>query len=219
MMDLHALSMEMIDELYKELEQSQFMDGGIRLELVYQCCDLSIEHGIAVKTLLEQNLVTSAMALFRIQFESVVRAYWLLMVASNQDVLKLQLSSIDDLFKNHKIPMVSAMIDALSQVKEITNIVENFKQFKFYSMNHLNNIVHSGAHSMIRRKAGLTVKQHEILVKQTNNFTTMAAQILLRHAAKEKYIHYLHDKYRVCFHMQEDVSSEEKMRIDAMYKK
>ncbi|MDM1247334.1 hypothetical protein HX005_08020 [Acinetobacter sp. R933-2] len=217
-MDLFDLSMEMINELYGELEQSYFMEGGIRLELVYQCCDLSIEHGIAVKTLLMENLVTSAMALFRIQFESVVRAYWLLMVASNQDVLKLKISSIDDLFKNHKIPMVSAMIEALSQVKEISHIIEQFRQFKFYSMNHLNNIVHSGAHSIIRRKAGLTEQQTEILIRQTNNFTTMAAQILLRHAAKEKYIHHLHEKYRPCFHMEEDVSIEEKMRIDARYK-
>ena len=109
-MSLFDQSMEMVDELYLELNKSSFLDGGIRLDLVYQFCDLAIEHGVAVKTLLENNLVTSALALFRVQFESVVRAYWLLMVASNNDVLKLQISSIEDLFKNYKIPMVSVMI-------------------------------------------------------------------------------------------------------------
>lgn len=218
-MNLFDKSMEMIDALYLELEQSYFIDGGIRLDLVYQCCDLSIEHGVAVKILLKDQLVTSALAIFRIQFESVVRAYWLLMVASNNDVLKLQVSSIEDLLKNHKIRMVSAMIDELSCVQEISHIVEQFRQFKFYSMNHLNNIVHSGSHSIIRRQVGLDDKQRTVVIKQSNNFTTMVAQILLRHASKEKYIHQLHSKYRECFHMEEDVSVEEKDKIDAMYKK
>lgn len=217
MKDLHDLSIEMIDELYDVLDQSYFMDGGLRLDLVYQCCDLSIEHGIAVKSLLKDQLITSALALFRIQFESVVRAYWLLMVASNNKVLKLQVSSVEDLFKNQKIPMVSDMIEELAGVKEIVHIIEQFKQFKFYSMNHLNNIVHSGSHSLIRRKAGLDEKQRNIVMRQSNNFTTMAAQILLRHAGKEQYIHQLHEKYRECFHMDTDISVEEKARIDAMY--
>ena len=142
-MSLFDQSMEMVEELYLELNKSSFLDGGIRLDLVYQFCDLAIEHGVAVKILLENNLVTSALALFRVQFESVVRAYWLLMVASNNDVLKLQISSIENLFKNYKIPMVSVMIDQLKDVRETFHIVEQFRQFKFYSMSHLNNIVHS----------------------------------------------------------------------------
>lgn len=218
-MDLFELSMQMINEFYGELEKSCLIDGGIRLELVYQCCDLAIEHGIAVKTLLEADLVTSALALFRVQFESVVRAYWLLMVASNDDVLKLQVTSISELFKNNKMPMVSLMIESLSKVKEIAHIVEHFKQFKFYSMNHLNSIVHSGSHSIIRKQVGLNIKQNNDLMKQSNNLAMMAAQILLRHAAKEKYIHYLNKKYRNCFLMEDDISFEDKVRIDEIYKK
>ena len=57
-----------------------------------------------------------------------------------------------------------------------------------------------------------------MIVKQVNGFILMAAQILLRHAGKEKWIHGLHGKYRDCFLMQEDISVEEKQRIDAMYK-
>ena len=174
-MNLFEQSMIMINELYEELEVSYFMDGGVRLDLVYQCCYLAIEHGIAVKTLLEADLVTSGLALFRVQFESIVRAYWLLMVASNNDVLKLQMTSISDLFKNNKIPMVSAMIEALSQVKEIAHIVEHFRQFKFYSMNHLNSIIHSGSHSIIRQQVGFNNKQSNDVIKQSNNLTMMAA--------------------------------------------
>lgn len=216
-MDVFEQSSLMIDELNRELDQSIFMDGGLRLNLVYKCCDLSIEHGIAVKALLKTELFTSALALFRIQFESVVRAYWLLMLASNQEVLNIQISTIDDLFKNKKLPMVSEMIEKLAHVKEIEHIAEQFKAFKFYSLNHLNSIVHTGGHSFIRNSVGLDQSQYFTVVKQTNNFTTMAAQILLRHAGKEKFIHQLHAKYRSCFQMEDDISAIEKARIDALY--
>jgi len=78
----------MIEELNKQLDSSELVDGGLRLDLVYQCCEISIEHGIAVKTLLETELYTSALALFRVQFESTVRAYWLLLSATNNQILK-----------------------------------------------------------------------------------------------------------------------------------
>ena len=50
-MNLFERSLEMIDELNRELQLSYFLDGGLRLDLVYECCDLSIEHGVAVKNL------------------------------------------------------------------------------------------------------------------------------------------------------------------------
>ena len=85
-MDLFERSILMFDELQNELNDSEFIDGGIRLELVYECCQIAIEHGIAVKTLLKTSLITSALALFRVQFEAVVRAYWLLMAATNNEM-------------------------------------------------------------------------------------------------------------------------------------
>jgi len=74
-----------------------------------------------------------------------------------------------------------------------------------------------GKHSIIRNSVSLTQKQSLDFIKQSNGFVSMAAQILLRHAGKEKWIHSLHIKYRDCFLMREDISVEDKQRIDAMY--
>ncbi|UUS58886.1 MULTISPECIES: hypothetical protein [unclassified Acinetobacter] len=43
----------------------------------------------------------------------------------------------------------------------------------------------------------------------------MAAQILLKHAAKEKYIHHIHEKFRDCFQMQDDITAEKKPKLIA----
>ncbi|WP_425916638.1 DUF6988 family protein [Acinetobacter sp. TSRC1-2] len=207
----------MLDELNAELNNSIFLDSGLRLDLAYECCDLSIVHGVAILQLLKTNQDRSALALFRIQFESVVRAYWLLMVASNLEIQKFEIQSADELLQNVKLPTAAEMIVKLENVIEINHIVEMFKEFKFYSLKHLHSIVHSGRNSLIQKRIGLADSQRLVIVKQVNGFILIAAQILLRHAGKEKWIHSLHVKYRDCFLMQEDISVEDKQRIDAMY--
>ena len=113
--------------------------------------------------------------------------------------------------------MVAEMIEQLKNIEEIKAITLQFEKFKFYSLKHLNSIVHTGKHSLIRNSVGLTQKQSLDVIKQSNGFVAMAAQLLLRHAGKEKWIHILYAKYRDCFLMQEDISAEDKQRIDAMY--
>ena len=41
----------------------------------------------------------------------------------------------------------------------------------------------------------------------------------LRHAAKEKNIYYVNEKYRDCFQMQSDITVEQKAEIDCKYNK
>src|SRR5690606_21517618 len=85
-----------------------------------------------------------------------------------------------------KIPTVVEMITKLENVVEIAHIVEMFKEFKFYSLKHLHSSVHTGRNSLIQKRAGLADEQRLVIIKQVNGFITMAAQILLRHAGKEK---------------------------------
>lgn len=219
MSNIFRESEKMLEELGSVLSNSIFLEGGPRLDIVYQCCELSIEHGVAILSLLEIKRDISALALFRIQFEAVVRAYWLLMVASNQEIQKFELNNADDLLKNIKIPTAVEMITKLENVLEIAHIVEMFKEFKFYSLKHLHSIVHTGRNSLIQKRAGLADEQRLVIIKQVNGFITMAAQILLRHAGKEKYLHYIHAQYRNCFQMQSDITVEQKAEIDKRYKK
>lgn len=220
-MDLFERSILMFDELQNELNDSEFIDGGIRLELVYECCQIAIEHGIAVKTLLETNLITSALALFRVQFEAVVRAYWLLMAATNNEILKFEIKSLSDLLKNSKAPMVSEMIQHLKCIPDINHIAAHFEEFKFYHLKHLNSLVHTGQHSIVRSKLGLDDELYSNIMKQSNGLGMLAAQILLKHTYPDKqhYIGHLRTQYRDCFLFVEDISPEEKARFHAMYTK
>ena len=62
MADIFCDSADMLSELNKELHNSIFMDGIVRLDLVYECCELSIEHGRAILQLLQTHDDVSALA-------------------------------------------------------------------------------------------------------------------------------------------------------------
>ena len=123
MADIFCDSADMLSELNEELSHSIFMDGILRLDLVYECCELSIEHGRAILQLLQTHHDVSALALFRVQFEAAVRAYWLLMVASNDEIQHFDIKNEDELLEKVKIPTASGMINGLGNVAEIKQIV------------------------------------------------------------------------------------------------
>ncbi|TCB54723.1 DUF6988 family protein [Acinetobacter terrestris] len=179
-MDLFEQSFLMMDELNRELENSKLMDGVIRLDLVYQCCYISMEHSVAVKSLLKAKLYTSALALFRIQFESLVRAYWILFAATDEQVIELgRLDSIEQFtLKEHKsIGRFTAtpMIEALKEIQEIKHIVSQLEEFKLFSLDYLNSIVHSGKQTFLRHTFGLSDEHKKMIIKQSNNLTMMVA--------------------------------------------
>jgi hypothetical protein len=60
--DIFCDSADMLSELNKEWHNSIFMDGIVRLDLVYECCELSIEHGRAILQLLQTHYDVSALA-------------------------------------------------------------------------------------------------------------------------------------------------------------
>ena len=113
---LFEASLQMIGELKQEIIESDLMDCGPRLELVEQCIYISFEHGIGVNSLLSMGLPSQAMVLFRSQFEAVVRSYWLLFIASNYQVAKLNFSyTFEEQFESDTCPMVSEMLEKLSK--------------------------------------------------------------------------------------------------------
>jgi len=48
-----------------------------------------------------------------------VQGYWVSLRASNDQILKMQTLSVNELFKNKKMPMVSEMIEQLKNIEEI----------------------------------------------------------------------------------------------------
>lgn len=218
---LFELSTHMITELKNQIVESNLIDGGPRLELVEQCIYISFHHALGVNGLLAIGLPTQAMVLFRSQFEAVVRAYWLLFIASNNQITKLNFSyTFEEQFQSDTCPMISEMLDKLSNANlPAKPVIDHLCDFKKYHLKHLNSLVHTGKQSFTRDVVGYKDEMVLALMRQSNNLITVAAQIMLKHTVpdKQKFIHYLIGKYRQCFYLDEDVDPNIKTRVESYF--
>ncbi|MFW1996756.1 DUF6988 family protein [Acinetobacter guillouiae] len=211
---LFESSLEMIGELKTEIICSDVVDCGPRLELVEECIYISFDHGIGVNNLLANDLPIQAMILFRAQFESVVRAYWLMFIASNDDVLKLKFNwTNDEQEQKEKYPMASQMLTQLNNIDdEVKSIIVQLMEFKAFNINALNSFVHTGKHSFTRSAIGFEHKFLLQIMRMANNLVSTAAQLMLKHTKpdKQKFLKMITKKYRECFFLIEDLNATTK---------
>ncbi|MCG9511607.1 hypothetical protein MCL32_08275 [Acinetobacter pittii] len=214
-------SLKMILELKYEIIKSEVVNCGPRLDLVEQCIYISFEHGIGVNTLLTLDMPIQAMILFRSQFESAVRAYWLMFCASNHQISKLSFGyTFEEQFDKDTFPTLSEMLDMLQKLDlPAKPVINMFAEFKKYHLNQLNSFVHTGKHSFTRDEIGFDENLVMKLMRQSNNLITASSQIMLTHAVpdKQRFIHLLIEKYRDCFFMQEDLDPKVKARVDSHF--
>lgn len=220
--DLFELSLRMVLELKQEIIESDVMDCGPRLDLAEQCIYISFEHGIAVNTLLTTELATPAMILLRAQFEAVVRAYWILFIASNEQIAQLTFSyTFEEQFEKDEFISVTKMLSALESANlPAKPTIDHLAAFKKYHLKQLNSFVHTGKQSFTRNVMGYAEDMLLIIMKQSNNLITAAAQLMLKHTVPDKqmFIHHLIEKYRECFYLDEDVDESLKRRVEGYFK-
>ncbi|MFH3942282.1 hypothetical protein WDA44_17745 [Acinetobacter nosocomialis] len=214
-------SLNMILELKGEIINSEVTDCGPRLVLVEQSVYISFEHGIGVNTLLTLDMPIQAMVLFRSQFESAVRAYWILFCATNHEISKLSFGyTFDEQFDKDEYPSLSKMLKMLQKADlPAKPVINMFVEFKKYHLNQLHSFVHTGKHSFTRDKIGFDENLVMTLMRQSNNLITASSQIMLAHTVpdKQKFLHFLIEKYRDCFFMQEDLDPKVKAKVDSYF--
>ncbi|MFK8865293.1 DUF6988 family protein [Acinetobacter nosocomialis] len=214
-------SLNMILELKGEIINSEVTDCGPRLVLVEQSVYISFEHGIGVNTLLTLDMPIQAMVLFRSQFESAVRAYWILFCATNHEISKLSFGyTFDEQFDKDEYPSLSKMLKMLQKADlPAKPVINKFVEFKKYHLNQLHSFVHTGKHSFTRDKIGFDENLVMTLMRQSNNLITASSQIMLAHTVpdKQKFLHFLIEKYRDCFFMQEDLDPKVKAKVDSYF--
>jgi hypothetical protein len=141
-------------------------------------CEISIEHSISIKDLIYVSRVTSAISLLRLQFESLVRAYWIYNVASDTSINKLSADLEPTTVKSaDKLPMLSEMMTELNgKIGETTYGM--LQEFKHYSWKATSSYVHCGLHAVNRNAKGFPIELIINIIKQSNGLMTMSAMLV-----------------------------------------
>ncbi|YAF63642.1 hypothetical protein NE363_09505 [Acinetobacter sp. G18] len=142
-------------------------------------------------------------------------------MASDHQISKSSFSYIfEEQFIKDKFPSLSEMLEMLHSAdlpaKPVINMLVEFKK---YHLNQLNSFVHTGKHSFTRDKIGFDENLVMTLMRQSNNLITASSQIILAHTVpdKQKFLHFLIEKYRDCFFMQEDLDPKVKAKVDSYF--
>lgn len=86
---LLSRSHDFSETLVAELQQCTGFAGGDRAEAAFAAAELVFEHALAVRVLFDAGAPNSAVVLLRAQFESMLRAAWLLYAATEAQVGKM----------------------------------------------------------------------------------------------------------------------------------
>ncbi|HGM7321355.1 TPA: hypothetical protein ACKQCD_002502 [Stenotrophomonas maltophilia] len=138
---------------------------------------LSLEHADALRTLLQADKASSAMALMRCQYGAFTRSVWILHCAADEQVELLCLPSAAGT-SEQGLPMLSKMLEAFAKVADLDNLLPHLIELKDHAWAPLNSFVHAGVHAMSRSRDGFPMPLAINVMRMSNNLSMMAGQHL-----------------------------------------
>ncbi len=203
-------SFELHDVICENLETFEPADNQ-RAEIAFDAGVLALEHGAAALELIESGRTSSAFALMRPQFESLVRGIWLSHAASDLWVEKLsQPLTIAAQKQANEGPMVAEMLRQLEASPDApAQIVGQLKEFRDVSWKALNSFTHGGIHPLTRNTTGYAPKLVYDCLRNSNAvlaLTTQLLAVMTDDGANMEFVRHIHVEFADCLPIIHDPS-------------
>lgn len=153
-------------------------DGSARSQLAVMFSTIAIEHGVSLRVLVSIENLASAVALLRVQFETVTRALWLHFAASNERVDRYAKLIVSRTLKEPANgPSIQEMLDALGKTAP-PSIAKMLGELKQGAWGPLNSYVHTGIHPLMQAHHGYPPEYALQTLRNANGLSTMAAMLM-----------------------------------------
>lgn len=151
-----------------------------RADIAFDAGLLALEHATAALELIDSGRVSSAFALMRPQFESLVRGIWLAHAASDLWVEKLsQPLTLAAQRQANEGPMLAEMLKQLETCPDApAHIVGQLKEYRDVSWKVLNSFNHGGIHPLSRSISGYPPKLLYDALRNSNAVLALTTQLL-----------------------------------------
>ena len=174
-------SEDLNEALFNRLGDSE-RDASVRGDAVVAICAAAFEHAAGLRLLIANGHMTPALALMRLQYESLTRAMWLLYVAPDSAIEKLTAPlTIENEREAKGLPSQLAMLEQIRKgvgTKVPARAAEMLEGFRKISWHSLNSYVHAGIHVIRRQADGYPVRLILDVLRNSNALSTMAAMTL-----------------------------------------
>ncbi|KKW81527.1 hypothetical protein AAV96_03180 [Acinetobacter sp. AG1] len=155
-------------------------DDSQRLLAVASLAMLSVEHSAGVRYLFKTKCLASAFALFRLQYEALVKSLWVFYISKDEDIDSI-VGELEEarITKNKKVfPSISKMLEQLLSANTPAHShVLSLVELKDYSWDAMNSFVHSGLHAVRRNITGYPTELIYTIIKQSNNLLYLSAYL------------------------------------------
>lgn len=139
---------------------------------------LSLEHASVLRSAFALAAPHSAASLLRLQFETLVRAAWLLFAAAPEQIAKLDVALDKDSQRlAEKLPQLYEMLAAVERDAPI-GLSMPLTEFNQCHRQPLNSFVHGGIHALRRRQAGFPIELAIQLITMSNALLHLAYRML-----------------------------------------
>lgn len=162
-------------------ESYQQANNTERLSASASAAVVSIEHARALRCLIGVAHLPSAIALLRLQFETLTRAVWLLYAATESEVgLVSAPLSVDSEKEATRLLGLSKMLTALGASTHVSAVAPTamLNQLKKTSLHALNSFIHGGIHPLQRHRSGYPDSLVIQALECSNGLLTMSGMIL-----------------------------------------
>lgn len=153
------IDIERAEKLIAVLEQASafpLFDSSRRLLLSHDMAVVALELAASVRMLAHADRLLGAAVCLRSQFEALVRAVWLLHVASEGQLEKLDAVqlTLESQQRSKNLPMLAEMLAALEKKPQLASLMVPLDEFRTSSWPALNSFVHAGLHAVHRTRFG-----------------------------------------------------------------
>ena len=151
----------------------------LRFIAAFQSGLLSLEHAASTLVLFKQGLLSSAIALTRPQFESLVRGVWLLHAASDNWVAKLSEPLTVETAKraNEGLGLADMFKELEGNPNAPAPIVGQLREYKEVTWKAMNSYAHGGLHPLSRTATGYPAQLIYDVVRNSNAIVALTAQL------------------------------------------
>lgn len=147
-------------------------------------CELSIEHAGVLRLALGSGAPYSATALLRLQYEAVLRAAWLLHVASVEEIARLT-APLDPAAPEAPHAVRAAVMLSQLEARGPAALVQPLQRCNGFSAHALNAHVHSGHHALQRVSAGFPEQLALEIVRNANGLLYLAYRLIATLTGKQ----------------------------------
>lgn len=198
-----ALLLPESDALYGDIKEAlssfELHEPDSRELATIALCQVAFEHGAALRGLIANGLAISGVALLRVQFEALVRAVWVLHVATDAQVDRLTAPLTPEGEQGAKnLPSILRMIEGVEKSGP-PGSGQMFRRFHDRLSNGLNSFVHAGIHAIHRQLAPYPIPLLCDVVKNSNAVAMLTVIVMseLAHNGQELVMRYsgLHERH------------------------